>query len=221
MVLLLTGPTWPEFDFSGGPGIGLYIDGKRILLSEKEEIEQGHHTIRTAESVWDGSIVLAKFLEKQKNYLGLENAKVLELGAGRGIAGIAAGILGAECTITDLYPVIPCIDKSISLNRLPKVCALPLDWTEPVDLHTEFDYIIAADVIWVQELIEPLIDTIDELFQPKTIMYLCHQTRSTIADDILFDNLSKRRFAWEQVPLESLDYQYQRHNISIYKISRR
>jgi predicted nicotinamide N-methyase len=220
MVLLLTGPTWPEFDFSGAGGIGFYIDARRLLLSEKEEILQGNHTLRTAESVWDGSIVLAKFLEKQKDSLHLENARVLELGAGRGIAGITAGLLGAECTITDLCPVVPSIEKSIKLNQLVNVSALALDWTQPSCLPSEFDYIIAADVIWVQELIEPLIDTIEKLFHSGTIMYLCHQTRSTIADDLLFTTLAKRSFVWEQVPMESLDYQYQRHNIHIYKISR-
>ena len=43
---------------------------------------------------WDGAIVLAKYLETFPDTV--RNKNVLELGAGTGVAGMAASLLGAK-----------------------------------------------------------------------------------------------------------------------------
>ena len=56
---------------------------------EKEEAELGTGLI-----TWDGAIVLAKYLEIHPD--AVRNKNVLELGAGTGVAGMAAALLGAK-----------------------------------------------------------------------------------------------------------------------------
>ena len=46
---------------------------------------------------WDGAVVLAKYLETVPSFL--LNKNVLELGAGTGLAGMAATLLGAKATL--------------------------------------------------------------------------------------------------------------------------
>jgi predicted nicotinamide N-methyase len=217
-MLFLTGTSWPDFDFSGKKSNGFNINGKRLLLADISTIE-GNHAVRTAETIWDGSIILSWFLAKQKESLHLDGAKVIEIGAGRGIAGLVAGLLGAEVTITDLPDAVPAIQKSILLNNLSHCVAVPLDWKSP-DCDTKFKYIIAADVVWIPDLIEPLVNTIDKLLQKETIMYLCHQTRSALADRILFELLAERGLQYLKVDNQQLDCYYQKPNINIYRIVR-
>lgn len=46
---------------------------------------------------WDGAVVLGKYLETVPSFV--LNKNVLELGAGTGLAGMAATLLGAKATL--------------------------------------------------------------------------------------------------------------------------
>ncbi|CAG8722788.1 3559_t:CDS:2, partial [Ambispora leptoticha] len=149
---------------------------------EKEE----SHTVKTAGSVWDAvnidtGLILAKYIEKQSiisnnDTLKIEGKKIIELGSGKSIPSIAAIILGARSvTITDSPSVIPSILRIMELNKLKSkhVHVRALDWeqretyieqlnnNDDNDDSTPYDYIFAADVVWVDYLIEPLVETID------------------------------------------------------------
>ena len=76
--------TGKRFDLSEG----LLIGNVLITLNEPNKANEG-----TGLTVWDGSVVLAKWLEKYPKYIMGKN--VFEVGAGTGLAGIAASLLGA------------------------------------------------------------------------------------------------------------------------------
>lgn len=83
----------------------------RINLFEFDwEIEQdpGSRDLGHGAVVWDAAVVLAKYMEKNfKDYdtKTLAKRKVLELGSGCGLAGIAFMMKGAEVSCTDLAAV--------------------------------------------------------------------------------------------------------------------
>eukprot|EP00978_Attheya_sp_CCMP212_P009236 scaffold21809_cov52-Attheya_sp.AAC.3 len=79
----------------------------------------------TGLNVWDGAILLAKYLEARPNKVRTEcNAikvkgqRVLELGAGCGLVGIVAATLGArEVMLTDLPYALPLLTENVMANQ--------------------------------------------------------------------------------------------------------
>lgn len=221
-MLLICGAKWPDFDFTGRDVTKTFtILGRPILLPNTQEID-GTHTTRTAESIWDGCIVMAKFLEKNRMDLCLENNRILELGSGRGVSGLAAAVLGGIVTLTDMPVVVPELERTIKFNHLKNISVKALDWLQPTDYETmgTFDLIIAADIVWVVELIPALVNTISCLCKGETIMYLAHQTRSQIADDLFFNLVQENQFQVQIVDTLLLDPVYIKDTIHIYKIYR-
>ena len=90
---------------------GIDVSGKRIKVtdgSNKDAFDTGAIT-------WDGAIILSKFLSK--NHDVVEGRRVLELGAGTGLSGLAAAAAGATTVvITDLPYCIERIEGNVRLN---------------------------------------------------------------------------------------------------------
>ncbi|KAM0975446.1 hypothetical protein ACFX13_018764 [Malus domestica] len=96
--------------------------------------------------------------------------KILELGSGTGLVGIAAAAtLGATVTVTDLQHVIPNLLFNVEANvsvleangGIVHVAAL--GWGEAADVEVigrEFDLILASDVVYHDHLYEPLLKTL-------------------------------------------------------------
>ncbi len=75
--------------------------------------------------LWDASVALCKYLQRAFPSSSLAGKTVIELGAGCGLPGIAAAILGANVTITDQAPYLPLIQQNITENLTEeeqKVC---------------------------------------------------------------------------------------------------
>ncbi|CAM9658550.1 unnamed protein product [Choristocarpus tenellus] len=68
--------------------------------------------------VWDAETILAHFLD-QASGLRLRGKRVLELGAGTGLAGIVAARLGAEVTLTEQAKLLPALAANANSN-LPR-----------------------------------------------------------------------------------------------------
>ncbi|XP_057580751.1 protein N-lysine methyltransferase METTL21D isoform X2 [Hippopotamus amphibius kiboko] len=112
--------------------------------------------------VWDAAIVLSKFLETP-GFCGagaraLRRRAVLELGAGTGAAGLMAATLGADVTVTDLEELQGLLRTNIAMNRhlvTGSVRARALKWGEEIeDLPSPPDYILMADCIYYEELLQ-------------------------------------------------------------------
>ncbi|KAG0348514.1 hypothetical protein BGZ54_004595 [Gamsiella multidivaricata] len=147
------------------------INGRRIVLPEKtapprpadsdqdesenryvdDEVSGLSHTAKTAGAVWDCSIILSKYLEAlaEKTPEFWTRKRVLELGAGQGIASFSAAALGAErVIITDVDSALPTLRKGVQLNGFvpPQVQVTALDWTDRAQ---------AMDRIWNELLMVP------------------------------------------------------------------
>ncbi|CAG8452756.1 3184_t:CDS:2 [Funneliformis caledonium] len=234
--LLIEGPKFPSYNFISSSTNQFKINNQAIYLYHSNDLKindvvNNDHTIKTAYSVWDASLILSKFLEKQcnENKLNFKGKKVIEVGAGKSIPSIASYILGASLvTITDVPSVVPEIEKIITLNGFENknVFAKPLDWINrkehiPILINEgPWDYILAADVVWVDYLIEPLIDTISELSTPShTTLFLCHQTRTTRSDKLLFDAIENHGWKIHKVSMNELNLaeEFRKDNVEIYR----
>jgi hypothetical protein len=80
-----------DLDFAGGE---LRIDGHQLRIWHGEHRDSSD----TGVSVWDGSVVLAKYIELQLGPPLVAGRAIVELGAGCGLAGLAAGLCGAAVT---------------------------------------------------------------------------------------------------------------------------
>ena len=105
------------------------------------------------------------------------NKRVLELGAGCGLVGIAAAKLGAnEVVMTDLNYALPLMRENVEQNKLSdshqKILCQECDWFNPPTLNELFkslsddkseiypDVIIVADCVWLSPLVAPLLRTL-------------------------------------------------------------
>ena len=92
---------------------------------------------------------------------------VIELGAGHGLAGLAAALLNAEnVAITDLEYALPAARTTVDLNVAglehsnTDVQIEALDWFKPPsDSRGRWSVILASDVVWLQELVRPFVNT--------------------------------------------------------------
>ncbi|OLP84026.1 putative phosphatase YitU [Symbiodinium microadriaticum] len=121
---------------------------------ELDDIE-AHQSDQTGTDVWDPGIVLASALPQLLP--GSErNLELLELGAGLGLLGFVAALLGHSCTSTDLEAVHASSEKfAAECAELPALTGCcwqwkVLDWSEPPDwvLERTWDILLGADLLW-------------------------------------------------------------------------
>lgn len=209
---------WRLFPLSVSGG-ELTIRGLPVVIAERPNSDQG-----TGHAVWDGSIILAKFLERR----GMRPKEVvLELGSGTGLVGICCAVLGAERVIlTDLEYCLDNARANIAQNqhyfpqgvRCEAEC---LDWYKPLDAMKwdKIDVVVMADVVWIEPLVVPLATTIAALHSKYGCeMFIAHQTRSRAVDSLFFGAVE--RHGLHCVPIGKDDYheQFRHPALTIYAI---
>jgi predicted nicotinamide N-methyase len=208
------------------------IDGRRVFIGEVGNSGKG-----TGLTTWDGSVVLAKFLEYQSretHELTLQGARVLELGSGTGLVGLSAALLGAkEVVLTDLDYTMENLARNVATTLQfaadsgreveSSVSTRVLDWFAPPSDLGGLDVILASDVVWVEELIAPLVQTMDVLLRhssPGARVLMAHQTRSSQSDRVLFAELKCCALRVRRVPTERLHPSFVSDRIFILEIDR-
>ncbi|ORY83053.1 putative methyltransferase-domain-containing protein [Protomyces lactucae-debilis] len=135
------------------------------------------------------------------------NKRIIELGTGTGVVGIAMAMttdLGKEglLVLTDLDPVLPIVKRNIALNGCSpsRVTVERLAWGEALPSLFKaseghpVDVVVMADVIYHEDLFQPLLDTLLYLFQanPGMVGYLGYKKRRRA--DWLFQKSLRRTF---------------------------
>lgn len=106
--------------------------------------------------LWPAATALAGVLPPR-----LEGVRVVELGCGLGVPSLVAAALGAVVTATDwAEDAVRLLARNAARNGLG-VRAEVRDWREP--WPETFDLALAADVLYEQRNVEPLVARLSEL----------------------------------------------------------
>lgn len=152
--------------------------------------------------VWPAGLGLATYLSQ----LDLSGAKVLELGCGLGIGGIAASLCGAQVLQTDLHPdALRFARANAARNNASGICWARADWRN-FPIHDRFDLIIGADILYEPAVHRHLLEIITTR--------LVEGGRAVIADpgrEFAFDFMNRLdaeckplgfSWSWEEVQLD-------------------
>ncbi|CAH8457914.1 unnamed protein product [Schistosoma turkestanicum] len=125
----------------------------QIHTSVNSSPSYGHYTWKCAEALSD-------FLVKHPEEV--RGLRILELGAGTGLCGITAALLGAlhvRFTDKDLT-YLDTLHLNAQLNGINNYDFTPLDWNYPLDWSGEiFDIILASDCLYDKKVYEPFLKT--------------------------------------------------------------
>ncbi|GAB2233672.1 hypothetical protein Droror1_Dr00002900 [Drosera rotundifolia] len=206
------------------------------LLGHELQFAQDPNSKHLGTTVWDASMVFAKFLEKNCRRGRFSRSKllrkrVIELGAGCGVAGFGMAILGCEVVATDQKEVLSLLQRNLERNTscimqmnpgfsdsFGSVKVAELDWGNEDHIQAvgpPYDFIIGTDVVYAEHLLEPLLDTIVALSGPRTTIVLGYEIRSTNVHEQMLEML-KRKFDFKIVPKSKMDFRYQHPSIQLF-----
>jgi predicted nicotinamide N-methyase len=142
-------------------------------------------------AVWEGAVQLTRLLERrvQERTMALDKMRVLELGAGVGLVGLAAAVLGSpHVVLTDMRNIVPLLQRNAELNAAAcgdnaVVVCRDLDWTDdPLpDLGSEFDLIVAADCIYVHSPLAALVAVLERYSKPHTTILFTYEAHDPLS----------------------------------------
>ncbi|PSR86561.1 Protein N-lysine methyltransferase [Actinidia chinensis var. chinensis] len=205
------------------------------VLGHQLQFSQDPNSRHLGTTVWDASMVFAKFLEKncRKGRFSppkLKGKRVIELGAGCGVAGFGMALLGCDVVSTDQTEVLPLLMRNVERNTsrimqmnpgsdsFGSIQVAELNWGNADHIKAvgpPFDYVIGTDVVYAEHLLEPLLQTMLALSGPKTTILLGSEIRSTNVHERML-NLLKRNFEVKNVPKTKMDSKYQHPSIHLF-----
>ncbi|KAD5508691.1 hypothetical protein R6Q59_030686 [Mikania micrantha] len=205
------------------------------VMGYQLQFSQDPNSKHLGTTVWDASMVLVKYLEKncRKGRFSpskLKGKRVIELGAGCGVAGFGMALLGCDVVSTDQVEVLPLLMRNVERNTsrimqmnsdadsIGSITAAELSWGNNDHIRAldpPFDYIIGTDVVYAEHLLEPLLQTMLALSGPKTTILIGYEIRSTNVHEQMIQ-LWKKHFEVKIVPKSKMDIKYQHPSIQLY-----
>ncbi|RWS31587.1 protein-lysine methyltransferase METTL21D-like protein [Leptotrombidium deliense] len=179
--------------------------------------------------VWDSALMFSKFLERrsQLNPQYFRNKVALELGAGTGICGLVASVLGCDVILTDIPSIVPLLETNIENNKDlialcgRKVVAHSWKWASfdtfeqvlrCLESNTmSLDYVFISDCIYYEQGMHSLIESIIwlcERFKNSLEIYLCYEEReehSALVETFFRSLSSTSTISWTEIGAEEHD----------------
>eukprot|EP00884_Botryococcus_braunii_P000512 jgi/Botrbrau1/10461/Bobra.0133s0068.2 len=160
-----------------GPIYAWAIQGGTQLVRVHHYTEQG-----LSFQLWPSALTLSRFaeLENDRRRDIWKGKRVVELGCGTGLVGLVFAALGADVLLTDKKTPLGMVRENVQLNAdliqraggradcgelvwgVTDVVSLGPHWQAP-------DFVVAADVVYMQELFQPLLATLSSLGGPPCI----------------------------------------------------
>ncbi|XP_078089384.1 EEF1A lysine methyltransferase 3-like [Mustelus asterias] len=138
------------------------------------------HKMGVSAFIWESGFMLCQFFQQEKmNFTG---KKVIELGSGTGMVGILAVLLGGQVTLTDESHALKQIEHNVSVN-VPDSCRhfptiRTLSWGfDHINFPNDYDIILASDIVYYPSDYPLLLQTLQHLSNPRTIIYIATQMR--------------------------------------------
>ena len=125
--------------------------------------------------LWPSAQMLAEVVLQQR---WPKNTTALEIGCGVGLPGIAALSLGMHVIFSDYdATAVDFAARNARANGFTDFETLPLDWRHPPKMQVPL--ILAADVIYEERNIAPLVNFIRAVLTPNGLCLLSDPDRST------------------------------------------
>ncbi len=106
-----------------------------------------------------------------------KNTRVLELGCGLGLVGIAALAAGHRVSLTDYdEKAVTTARTNAALNGFPDADAFVLDWRTPPEVR--YPVIIGCDVTYETRNHAPLLDLVEQMLEPNGFCWIADGGRS-------------------------------------------
>ena len=123
--------------------------------------------------IWDGGLGLIAYL--RKNPVLSKDALVIDLGSGTGVVGLGAAAVGyTNVVVTDLHEALDLMIENARLNPAFNVSVEELTWGEslPESIKQRIEssgevLLVGADIVYRQNLFEPLLTTLEKLWNTK------------------------------------------------------
>ncbi|NXU62660.1 MT21A methyltransferase, partial [Horornis vulcanius] len=201
------------------------------FASRTIRLQQDWRRLGVAAVVWDAAVVLCAYLEMEG--IDLRDRSVIELGAGTGLLGIVVTLLGtkepagvralystccAHVTITDRAAALEFLESNVQANLppelRPRAVVKELTWGKDLDNFPAgaFDFILGADIVYLEETFVELLQTLEHLCSERTVILLSCRIR--YERDLKFLKMLRERFSVSEVHYDSSK------DVHIYKAQR-
>ncbi|XP_023565916.1 protein N-lysine methyltransferase METTL21A isoform X2 [Octodon degus] len=163
------------------------------------------------------AVVLSTYLEM--GAVKLRGCSAVELGAGTGLVGIVAALLGAHVTVTDRKVALEFLKSNVQANLPPHVqtntVVKELTWGQNLESFSpgEFDLILGADIIYLEETFTDLLQTLDYLCSDHCVILLACRIRYERDNNFLV--MMERKFTVSKVHYDP------EKDVHIYKAQKR
>ena len=118
-----------------------------------------------------------------------KGTRVLELGCGSGLVGIAALACGLDVTFSDYVPLaVELAVHNAARNGFLNAKGMVLDWRQPRE--ERFDFLVAADVTYDRQNLGPLLEVVERMLVAGGEAWFGDAGRSPVED---FCRMAKER----------------------------
>ncbi len=161
--------------------------------------------------VWPSAIGLARYVTRR---LSVDGKRILELGCGLGVVGVAAALQGAHVLCTDYEEDALAFARHNSRrNGCRQVSFRLVDWRRPA-LRRRYDTILASDVIYEARNFGPLVALLQRFLARGGYALFADPQRPNAVP--FFALLRQRGFTYQKA-IEPVEWDG-RHQIAIYTI---
>lgn len=225
---IFTSSIVPEREVKTATTTSVDFDGKLdqpLLLHE--DLKEG-----CGGQLWPAGMTLSKYMLTYQN--DLREQKVLEIGAGGGLVGLAVA-RGCQMSsdqkilITDQLPMLALMQKNISLNHLEtrvEACVynwgemIPTEVTEALSTSTSSlpDTVLAADCVYFEPAFPLLLKTLSDIIGPNTTCYFCFKKRRKA--DMRFIRDMMKTFQVDEIDYDDREMN-RRDSVYLYKLTKK
>ena len=183
------------------------------------EVAEGFNAFPFGLLLWESALALADALASLRD--GLAGTSVLEIGAGVGLAGLAASWLGADVTQSDHLPAaLDVCRRNAGLNGLAPPRTLVGDWNDWRD-DTKYDVVIGADVLYERDVFAAVASILEGNVGPGGLAILADPGRPHTPEMVELLEASGWSIALQRRTLAALQPNYAGQTIDVTIIAAR
>ncbi len=184
-----------------------------LLMSVPIGQEESGPRISFWYQITSASLALARYLYRRGR---LDGQRVLELGAGLGLAGVTAGKLGASVTFSDYMEMaLAFARRNADHNQLTRARFCKLDWEHPTSIDRH-DLIIGSEILYDYFFHDSLKQLLLTALTPGGSMVFADRRRLVV--DRFLGRLVDEGFSCEESIEQIEEEGFERRTISVFRL---